>query len=502
MAKKQQTASSAPPEPNPKLNAGIGVTIQRSNGRTHAATIMTVNILEQNCQVEWEEDKEIKAKQISLAQIYQLNTHLQPGYSDNSNENSAVPSPSSGVDITNVKSTKKSNAAAARNNVNPAEGSQLPSKQNNSSSNRVPENGEDVGAANKVPLKPWQRKKNMPGLSHQKKHNKQENNNNSNEKMDSSPPEPEVQPAPRRKLRNNPNESAESSRPTSRGISRPNSVSDNRKNAINNRLNARAQAKSPIRSKTPLDRNRPSSGHGIKASNIPIKKTSNPTNNLQSSEEVPENNNNFRNVKNARQSLVVGNIAKIEEKRKQMRQEHAQQRQQNKQRRQKYQHNSNWEYAEFVDEYRNGIEMNPLQKGDPLLPRDRRITVAVRKRPVNNKESERGEVDCCSVTTKDIIMVHEPKQKVDLTKYLENQEFRFDYIFNQDSDNELVYKYTAAPLVKSVCQGGMATCFAYGQTGTGKTHTMGGEFRGKNQNVDGGLYYFCARDLFLRLKRA
>ena len=52
---------------------------------------------------------------------------------------------------------------------------------------------------------------------------------------------------------------------------------------------------------------------------------------------------------------------------------------------------------------------------------------------------------------------------MDLTKYLENQHFRFDYAFDESADNELVYKYTAKSLVASIFEGGMATCFAYGQ---------------------------------------
>ncbi len=40
---------------------------------------------------------------------------------------------------------------------------------------------------------------------------------------------------------------------------------------------------------------------------------------------------------------------------------------------------------------------------------------------------------------------------------------RFDYAFDENASNELVYKYTARPLVQSIFDGGMATCFAYGQ---------------------------------------
>lgn len=95
--------------------------------------------------------------------------------------------------------------------------------------------------------------------------------------------------------------------------------------------------------------------------------------------------------------------------------------------------------------------------------------------------SGRKEMDVVSVPTKNQLTVHEPKLKVDLTKYLENQHFRFDYVFDETCTNELVYKFTAKPLVKTIFEGGMATCFAYGQTGSGKTHTMGGEFKGEKK---------------------
>lgn len=119
---------------------------------------------------------------------------------------------------------------------------------------------------------------------------------------------------------------------------------------------------------------------------------------------------------------------------------------------------------------------------------------------MNRKEIAKKEIDVISVPRKDQIVVHEPKAKVDLTKYLENQLFRFDYAFDESCDNDIVYKFTAKPLVSTIFDGGMATCFAYGQTGSGKTHTMGGDFNGKTQDCRKGIYAMVAKDVFKCLK--
>ncbi len=46
-----------------------------------------------------------------------------------------------------------------------------------------------------------------------------------------------------------------------------------------------------------------------------------------------------------------------------------------------------------------------------------RIRVVVRKRPLNPNEVARKEVDILSVDSEDTLTVHEPKTKVDMTKY-------------------------------------------------------------------------------------
>lgn len=55
-------------------------------------------------------------------------------------------------------------------------------------------------------------------------------------------------------------------------------------------------------------------------------------------------------------------------------------------------------------------------------------------------EMGKKELDVLTVPNKDTVLVHEPKLKVDLTKFLENQQFRFDYAFDENSTNEMVYR--------------------------------------------------------------
>ncbi|XP_053536368.1 kinesin-like protein KIF2A isoform X4 [Ictalurus punctatus] len=159
----------------------------------------------------------------------------------------------------------------------------------------------------------------------------------------------------------------------------------------------------------------------------------------------------------------------------------------------------NYEIMQMIRDFRASMDYRPLTTAD--LIEERRICVCVRKRPLNKKELTAKELDVLTIPSKHVVLVHEPKQNVDLTRYLENQTFRFDYAFDDSTSNEMVYRFTARPLVETIFDRGMATCFAYGQTGSGKTHTMGGDFSGKNQDCSKGIYALAARDVFLMLKK-
>ncbi|XP_047984625.1 kinesin-like protein Klp10A isoform X4 [Leguminivora glycinivorella] len=199
-----------------------------------------------------------------------------------------------------------------------------------------------------------------------------------------------------------------------------------------------------------------------------------------------------------RRSNVVKEVERLKENREKRRQRQAELKEEKEALMNMDPGNPNWEFLAMIREYQQSIDFRPLTGNEPV--EDHQITVCVRKRPLNKKELTKKEVDVISVPTRDQMIVHEPKNKVDLTKYLENQKFRFDYAFDDNCTNEIVYKYTAKPLVQTIFEGGMATCFAYGQTGSGKTHTMGGDFQGKTQDCKKGIYAMAARDVFAYLK--
>ncbi len=127
-----------------------------------------------------------------------------------------------------------------------------------------------------------------------------------------------------------------------------------------------------------------------------------------------------------------------------------------------------------------------------------KIRVAVRKRPRNKKEKLRGETDVVSVRPGPTCVVHEPKQKVDLTKFVETHEFVFDEVFSHEATNRQIYQRTCKPLVKFFLDKGKAACFAYGQTGSGKTFTMMGPEGGRSEQD--GLYVLAANDIFRMLQ--
>ncbi|CAD8078428.1 unnamed protein product [Paramecium primaurelia] len=126
-----------------------------------------------------------------------------------------------------------------------------------------------------------------------------------------------------------------------------------------------------------------------------------------------------------------------------------------------------------------------------------KITVVIRKRPLGKKELARGDQDIVQVKDQATVLLSEIKQKVDLTKYVEQHHFNFDLAFDESVNNEGVYATAVRPIIEAAFNKAKCTCFAYGQTGSGKTFTMLGD---PEANVP-GLYLMASYDLFSILQR-
>lgn len=143
----------------------------------------------------------------------------------------------------------------------------------------------------------------------------------------------------------------------------------------------------------------------------------------------------------------------------------------------------------------NSLSAAAMRRDPP--PARARVTVCVRKRPLSRKETAAGDRDVVSVQPDAAALcVHELREKVDLTKYVDTHPFAFDRVFAEHAPNAAVYDGTARPLVDTLFAGGRATCFAYGQTGAGKTFTMAGD-----GPENPGLYTLAVRDVFNRIRR-
>ncbi|XP_041447180.1 kinesin-like protein KIF2A isoform X1 [Xenopus laevis] len=257
----------------------------------------------------------------------------------------------------------------------------------------------------------------------------------------------------------------------------------------------------PVKNETPAKDNRVAAVGSARARPIqPIEQSASAQQNGSVSDISPDQpgKKDF-GLASRRKSNCVKEVEKLQEKRERRRLQQQELREKKAQVQDFDATNPNYEIMCMIKDFRGSLDYRPLTTSDPID--EHRICVCVRKRPLNKKETTIKDLDVITIPIKDVVMVHEPKQKVDLTRFLENQTFRFDYAFDETAPNETVYRFTARPLVETIFERGMATCFAYGQTGSGKTHTMGGDFSGKNQDCSKGIYALAARDVFQMLKK-
>jgi hypothetical protein len=99
------------------------------------------------------------------------------------------------------------------------------------------------------------------------------------------------------------------------------------------------------------------------------------------------------------------------------------------------------------------------------------VQVVVRLRPLNGKEKKHGTLPVVSASTADKQVTIIKGQGARQVK----SSYKFDNVFTAFSSQEEVFEATLQPVIRDVLMGFESTVFAYGQTGTGKTHTMEGD---------------------------
>lgn len=113
------------------------------------------------------------------------------------------------------------------------------------------------------------------------------------------------------------------------------------------------------------------------------------------------------------------------------------------------------------------------------------MAVCVRVRPLNSREEELGE-DAHVYWKTDSNTIYQSDG---------GKSFNFDRVFHSNESTKNVYEEIAVPIINSAIQGYNGTIFAYGQTASGKTHTM----MGSEDCV--GVIPRAIHDIFQRIKK-
>ncbi|GAB4854984.1 hypothetical protein Ancab_023571 [Ancistrocladus abbreviatus] len=135
--------------------------------------------------------------------------------------------------------------------------------------------------------------------------------------------------------------------------------------------------------------------------------------------------------------------------------------------------------------------VTPISRSNSIVsndPEPGRVRVAVRLRP-RNAEDLASDADCADCA--------EPQPEMKKLKLMKNnwssESYKFDEVFTETASQKRVYQVVAKPVVESVLGGFNGTIMAYGQTGTGKTYTVGN--LGKDDASERGIMVRALEDI-------
>jgi centromeric protein E len=119
------------------------------------------------------------------------------------------------------------------------------------------------------------------------------------------------------------------------------------------------------------------------------------------------------------------------------------------------------------------------------------IKVAIRVRPLNERELNQAgneRIFKCDIATNSIYPINIEGQPIEGSVYC------YDHVFDEGCRTKDVYSQTGKHIVNGVMNGINGTIFAYGQTSSGKTHTMlgGGGEKGVLEMAVDDIFSFIA----------
>lgn len=141
-----------------------------------------------------------------------------------------------------------------------------------------------------------------------------------------------------------------------------------------------------------------------------------------------------------------------------------------------------------------------------------RITVSVRVRPLNARETKLNSGSCiaplAAYNTLYILPPGELEQNVNALLAVDphlrgtrHHRFTFDHVYPVDSTQEQVYEQIGRPVLQSSFRGYHTCIFAYGQTGSGKSYCMMGADGGCSIDDAPGIIPRLCREVFLEMDK-
>merc|ERR1719324_518329 len=102
--------------------------------------------------------------------------------------------------------------------------------------------------------------------------------------------------------------------------------------------------------------------------------------------------------------------------------------------------------------------------------------VFIRIRPLVDREVKAGAANCFDVADVENFPRDPPPQRITALRDagVDSSSFVFNRVFQDSCGQAAVYRGSVMPFVADFLGGTNVTIFAYGQTGTGKTHTIAG----------------------------